>query len=396
MKWIMNDLETMEPWLSALRRDLHRCPEPALEEHETARRIRLELENLGIRVQQVGATGVLGTLRGKRPGRHTVALRADMDALPISEENTCSYRSRREGYMHACGHDAHTACLLGAARVLAAHRDRFGGEIRFIFQPAEETGRGAKDFLALGALKGVDRVFGLHVAPDLPLGTVGLKPGLNNAAVDGFRIEVQGKAAHVSTPQLGTDALYIASLITVALQAQVSRCTDPVEPVILGIGTFRSGTAYNIVADSAVLEGTTRTVSPSARQRAREQVETTACTIASLYGGRARVVWDDIASALINHPGATQEVAALVGRLRPDLTVLRDRPLSLSGDNFSEFQTLVPGVYAYLGSAGPGRPETGHSIHSSRFDLDEGALPIGTWLYAASAVNWLAEPGQEP
>ncbi len=391
MHWIQSAAEAMASHLSALRRDLHRCPETALQEYETSAFIRRELERLQIPCRMVGETGVAGFLRGTAPGAGAVALRADIDALPISEQTDAPYRSVREGTMHACGHDAHTAILLGGARLLAQHRDRFHGEVRFFFQPAEETGRGAMDFLRAGLLEGAERVFGLHVAPDLPLGTVGLKPGLNNAAVDGFRVEIQGKAAHVSTPQLGADALYIACMTVVALQAQVTRCTSPTEPVLLGIGTLRSGTAYNIVAESAILEGTTRTVSPEARQRCRRQIEATVAATAALYGGSARVVWDDIASAVINDPGATEEVARLVRNLRPDLTVCPDRPLSLGGDNFSEFETAVPGAYAYLGTANPNRPETQHPIHNARFDLDEDALPIGVWLHAAAVLSWLGD-----
>ncbi|MBQ8934914.1 MAG: amidohydrolase [Oscillospiraceae bacterium] len=376
-------------YVSALRQELHRHPELSLQEYRTAQVIERELDRAGIAHSRIGATGVLGILKGEKPGGRVIALRADIDALPIQEQNTSDHRSREAGRMHACGHDAHIAILLGAAQVLAQRRDTFGGEVRFLFQPAEEIGRGAEDFLAAGALDGVGRVFGMHVAPDLPAGTVGLKPGLNNAAVDGFRIVVQGKSAHVSAPEQGIDALYIASHIVVALQAQVARRTSPVEPVILGIGTFHSGTTYNALAETAELEGTTRTVSAASRAKARDQVNETAAGIAALYGGTAEVIWDDITSALINDPAASGEVKELVRTYRPELTAVTDRALALSGDNFAEFLLKTPGVYAYLGTSDPDRPETQNPIHSSRFELDEAALEIGVWLHAAYAEWWL-------
>lgn len=379
------------PELSAIRRELHRYPELALEEFQTAQRVEQELDRLGIEHRRVSKTGVLGILRGGKPGRGVVALRADMDALAIEEQNDCPFKSRRPGIMHACGHDAHTTALLGGARLLSERRQDWGGEVRLIFQPAEETGQGTGDFLAQGCMEGVDRVFGLHVAPDLPLGTVGLKPGLNNAAVDRFSIRVQGKSVHVSTPEQGVDALYIASHIVTALQAQVARRTSPVEPVILGIGMFHSGTTYNALAESAVLEGTTRTVSPQSRQRAREQVQNTAQSIAALYGGSAGVDWDGIASPLVNDPAATEELSRFVAQARPDLTVKGDRPLSLAGDDMAEFLLAAPGAYAYLGTAHPDKPETHVPIHNGHFQPDEDALAIGAWLYAAGAAFWLEE-----
>lgn len=387
--------EEKKPYVSSIRRDLHRHPELALEEYRTAEVIERELDRAGIEHRRIGATGVLGIIRGERPGGQVIMLRADIDALPIQEQNDVDYRSQVEGKMHACGHDSHTAMLLGAAQVLAGRRARWGGEIRLFFQPAEETGKGAADFLAAGALDGVGRVFGMHVAPDLPLRTVGIKPDLNNAAVDGFQIIVHGKSAHVSTPELGADALYIASHIVVGIQAQVARRTSPVEPVILGIGKFRSGTAYNAVAETAVLEGTTRTVSAQSRARAREQVEATAKGIAAIYGGTAEVIWDDIASALVNDPGAAAELKALVEAERSDLTVKTDRALSLGGDNFAEYLVRVPGVYVQLGTANPAKPATLVSVHNGGFDLDEDALSIGTWLYTAYAEWWLEQEGAQ-
>lgn len=389
MKLTRETADREQPFLISLRRELHRRPELALEEFHTARVIERELDRAGVSHRRVGRTGVLGVLRGGQSGGGVMALRADIDALPVQEQIQWESQSEIAGVMHACGHDAHTAMLLGAARLLAGCREDWGGEVRLIFQPAEETGKGARDFLEAGCLEGVARILGLHAAPDLPLGTVAVKPGLNNAAVDGFRILVQGKSVHVSTPELGVDALYIASHIVVALQSQIARRTSPVEPVILGVGTFRSGTTYNALAETAVLEGTTRTLSAESRRRAREQVESTGRGIAAIYGGTVQVIWDGIAPALVNDPGASAEAADFIAAEGPGLTVITDRPLSLSGDNFSEFQQKVPGVYAYLGTSDPRRPETCFPIHSSSFQLAEEAMPIGAWLYAVCALRWL-------
>lgn len=380
-----------QAYLTALRRDFHRQPELSLKEFRTAARIEEELDRFGIPHTRVGETGVLGTLRGTGTGAGIVVLRADMDALPIQETGGAEYCSRTPGVMHACGHDVHTACLLGAAKLLAEHRAAFGGEIRFVFQPAEEIGQGAKPFVEAGVLDGADRVFGLHVAPDLAIGTVGLKPGLNNAAVDHFRILVHGKSAHVAAPQLGVDALYIASQTVVALQALVTRLTSPVEPVIIGVGKLHAGTTYNALAGSAVLEGTTRTISQESRERVREQITRTAQNIADIYGGAAEVQWTDITAALVNDRQACLEAAAAAETLGESVRIVTDRSLSLCGDNFAEYLLHTPGVYAYLGTGNPALPNTLGPIHNGDFDVDEEALTLGTGLYTGYALSKLTE-----
>lgn len=372
-----------------LRRDFHRHPELSLQERRTAGVIEQELERFEISHSRIGATGVLGILRGTQSGSGVVALRADIDALPIQETNDVEYRSQTDGIMHACGHDAHTASLLGAAKVLSQNRDRFGGELRFLFQPAEETGKGAPDFINAGALDGAERILGLHSAPDLPLGTIGLTPGLNNAAVDHFRILVHGKAAHVSTPQLGADALYAASQIVVAIQGLVARRSSPVEPVLLGVGKFAAGTTYNAVAEYAELEGTTRTISQETRLQVREWIDQTAEQIAAISGAEARVIWSDITSALINDPQVSREAAEVAKGLGDHIQVVTNRPLSLGGDNFAEYQRFVPGCYAYIGTANTDLPSTLNSLHNGNFDLDENALVLGAGLYVGYALWWL-------
>lgn len=376
--------------LTALRRQLHQHPELAEEEFLTAETIEAELDRWDIPHRRVGKTGVLGLLRGRQPDNgRVIALRADIDALPIQEQNEVPYRSRRDGVMHACGHDAHTTCLLGGAGLLARRRDEFGGEVRLIFQPGEEVGKGALDFIRAGVLEGAQRVFGLHTAHEIPAGTVSLTPGLNNAAVDRFRILVRGRASHVSTPEQGADALYIASQIVVAVQGLVTRRTSPVEATLVGIGKLTAGTTYNALAEFAELEGTTRTITPETRQQMREQISQTAGGVAALYGGSAEVEWSGICSALYNDAAVCAEAAEACGQAMPGIRFIADRPLSLGGDNFSEFTLEVPGAYAYLGSGNPALPGTLNPAHNGEFDIDETILPTGAALYAAYARWWL-------
>ena len=384
-----DEAQALLPVLSALRRDFHAHPELGLNEFRTAERIEAELDALGIAHRRVGKTGVWGTLHGRRDGGKAVLLRADIDALPTQERNTHAYRSQTDGVMHACGHDAHTAALLGGAMLLSRHTDAFAGEVRFAFQPAEEIGFGAKDFIADGALNGAIAVFGLHCAPDLKSGTVGLTAGPNNAGVDLFRITVHGKSAHVSAPHLGVDALYIGSQIVIALQALVTRCSPPTEPLLIGVGSFHAGETYNGVAETAVLEGTTRTVSVDTRKRLVGQIERIARETAAFYGGAAEIEWSDNASPLVNDAAACRTLKDMVERGWGTGLVIDDRPLSMSGDNFAEFLLERPGAYAYLGTGNESMPDTCRSIHSNRFDLDEAALPFGAWLYASAALTFL-------
>lgn len=370
--------------ITALRREFHRDPELGLHEYHTAERIERTLDAYGIPHERVGETAVVARLKGMGAGSGVCVLRADIDALPIQETNDVPYRSETPGVMHACGHDAHTACLLGAVKVLSAHRADFGGEVRFLFRPAEEIGQGARPLVKAGVLEGADRVFGLHTASDLPSGTVGLRPGCNNAAVDHFTVRIHGKSAHVSTPQLGADALYIASELVVAMQAIVTRMTSPVDPVLIGVGKLHAGTAYNAVAEEAELEGTTRTLLPETRAHVRASIDAAAAHLSALYGGTAEVEWEDFATPLLNDAAVCAEASKVAAAL--GIPVTADRTLSLSGDDFAEYLLHTKGAYAYLGTANPQKPHTCVSNHRGDFDIDEDALPLGTALCAAYAA----------
>lgn len=383
-----------QDYIISLRRDFHAHPEISLKEYRTAQRIEEELDKLGIPHQRSGETGVYAEIKGEQPGTGVIALRADIDALAITETHEVPYKSQTPGVMHACGHDSHAAALLGAAKLLAAEKANFGGTVRLIFQPAEEIGKGAKEFIRDGHLDGVQRVFGLHAASDLPVGTIGVTAGSNNAAVDGFKIIVHGVNAHVSTPQLGADALYVASQIVVAAQALTTRRHVPTEPMVIGIGTLNAGTAYNIVAGHAELEGTTRTLTPETRAAVREQIDALAKQTAALYGATADVEWTDITPALINPADFSADVQAQARKLE-GVNVITNRPVSLGGDNFAEYQQKVPGVYAYLGTRDPENPNTALAHHNDGFDLGEKALPYGTALYAQVALWWLQEGAEQ-
>ena len=410
---ILNEVKKIHEKLVELRRDFHLHPELSMKEYRTATRIEEELDKLGIEHYRSAGTGVVGFIRGEaatQPAKNTgadesesnvghqnstreakdrvVALRADIDALPILERDDRVYCSKTEGVMHACGHDLHNASLLGAAIVLANNKDKFAGTVKLIFQPGEEIGAGAQEMIKNGEVKGVERIFGLHVAPDLRCGQVGVTTAINNAAVDHFRIEIEGKATHVSTPQLGIDALYIAAQTVVALQALVTRTTSPIDPVVIGIGILNSGTSYNIVSGSGVIEGTTRTTSAKTRQDVRDKITKTAQNIAEIYGGSAKVIWTDYTSALINDERASEEVREVVRDILGD-EAIKTRPISLGGDNFAEFILEVPGAYAYLGTSNEDKPNTLIQIHNEGFDIDENALDIGAALYAEYAIKWL-------
>ena len=390
MSNLVKDVEALKNYLIETRREFHQNPELSLKEFRTASRIEEELTKFGIKHSRVGETGVLGILKGDKPSDKVLLLRADIDALPINEVGAVEYISKNPGVMHACGHDAHTTCLLAAAKILSEKKSEIAGEVRFVFQPAEEIGKGTQPFIEANVLEGVDRVFGLHCAPDLPLGTVGLTPKLNNAAVDHFTISVKGVSSHVSLPHKGVDALYVASEIVVAVQALRTRLNSPLEPMIIGIGKFNAGTTYNALAANAVLEGTTRTISKESRAKIKTEINRCVKNIAEIYGATATVEWEGFTGPVINDPEVCEEVAALVDETFGKGHVVKDREISLGGDNFADFIEEKKGAYAYLGTSSDTKPCTKLPLHSDSFDLDEEAMLKGTWLHVAYALWFFA------
>ena len=391
-QFLYNEVLRDHEYIVNLRRWFHRHPELAKEEFETQKAIEQELDKLGLAHRRIAGTGVYAEIEGTAPDKgekRCIVLRADIDALPITQENAPEYRSLNEGRMHACGHDGHNASLIGAARVLSRNRDRFSGKIIFTWQPGEEIGYGARPIVDSGAIDEAGRSFGVHVASNVPVGSVVLMPGPNNASVDWFRIRVHGLGAHVSTPELGVDAAYIASQIVVGAQALVTRRTSPMDNVLIGIGKISAGTAYNVVAQEAELEGTIRVMTPELRKATKARLEALAKQTAALYGGTAEVEWADFTSPLINDVQAAAEAQQTAAALFGKEHVITSRLPSLGGDDFAEYILRVPGVYAYIGSANPANPDTCVAQHNSHFDIDEDALTVAAALYTCYAADYL-------
>lgn len=365
-----------------MRRWLHMHPEESLKEYNTAAFIEEKLRETGYTTRRVGETGVYTELKGKLPGPVTV-IRADIDALRVQDLKTVDYRSRHDGLSHCCGHDMHTASLLGTAMALKELHQSLRGEIRLFFQQAEEVGAGAGQFIGAGLLEGAERIVGLHADSSLKVGQVVIKPGPNNASCDSFTMRVRGKAAHVSTPHLGADALYAASLIVTAIQGLTTRLTNPVEPMIIGVGKFTSGSSYNAIADFARLEGTTRYMDEGTRARMNRRIADLAEAIATQYNASVETTFADYSPALFNDPRVCGELQALCSDT--GLDILTDHPLRLGADDFAEFLNLVPGAYIYIGTQGGESTAAPH--HNGLFDIDERSMMIGSRLLCKYALS---------
>jgi amidohydrolase len=371
------------------RRRLHANPELAFEEHETAALVAERLRSLGLEVQTgVGKTGVVGRLRGGQPGR-TVLLRADMDALPIQEENEVEYRSTRPGVMHACGHDGHVAIMLGAARALAARRDRLAGTIVFAFQPAEERiPGGALGMIAEGVMDNpkVDAVFGLHLTLAAPVGAVRVRPGPSMASADTFQAEILGRGGHASRPQFAVDPIRIAASVVTALHSIVSREIAPLQPAVITIGTIHAGTVSNVIPSSATLGGSVRAVDQQVRETMARRIQETIVGIARAMGGDARIDYRLGYPPVVNDAAMTELVAEVARQVVGEAAALGEP--NMASEDVSYFLQRAPGCYFNLGVANEARGLTG-SNHHPRFDLDEDALPIGVEMLVRVAERYL-------
>ncbi len=373
----------------ALRRYFHQYPEASLKEYETVKRIKKELEKLDIPYENVGETGVIGTIRGKEgPGR-TILLRADIDALELEDAKDKPYKSKNPGLHHACGHDGHTAALLGAAKILKSNEAHFAGTIRVAFQQAEEIGAGARQFVKGGFVEGVDQVFGLHLDSSVPVGKIVSVAGATNASCDIFKITVHGKSAHAAQPDKGIDALLTAAAITVELQSIVGREVSPLDNVVVAVGVLKAGTRYNIVANHAELEGTVRTFSHETRQRVLEAVERVADKVAESH--RATIEFEnyDAAAPLINSDIPAARAAEIAASMVGQENVITTQPKSLGADDFADFLAEAPGVYARVGTRDLNDPDTWYGHHHEKFDIAEEGLAYATELHVRYALDYL-------
>ena len=378
-------------YITSLRREFHKHPEVGLKEYETAKRIEDELDKLNIPHKRIGETGVLGIIKGGNSSNKVIAIRADIDGLKVPDDKDVEYKSQNDGYHHACGHDAHTASLLGTAKILKEREKELNGEVRLFFQQAEEIGQGAKIFIKEGALDGVEEIIGAHVSSHLDVGKVSVTSGPISASCDYFKIVVKGRGGHVSTPHLSIDALYVASQIVVNLQSIVSRQTDPVDTVVVGVGVISGGTIYNAVAEEVVLEGTTRTFTLESRERTNKNVEKIAKNIGEIYGAEVTVEFKDYASPLINDERITKEVEVIANSILGKENVITNYPKSLGADDFAEFLLEVPGTYINVGTRNSCNSNTSVEHHNHLFDIDEEGLLITTNIEVDYVLNKLGK-----
>lgn len=383
---LYKELEDLFPTMVDIRRDLHQHPELSFQEVRTAKKIADYLTELGIEVRtDVGGRGVVGTLKGKKEGK-TVAIRADFDALPIQDEKDVPYKSTVPGVMHACGHDGHTATLLGVATVLAKHRDELEGNVVFIHQHAEElTPGGAKPMIEDGCLDGVDIVLGTHLNSMTPSGDIYYREGYIMAASDGFEITISGKGGHGAAPHDTVDPLVTASQLVVNLQQIVSRNVDPVKSAVLTIGSFHSGEANNVIPDTAKITGTVRTYDPEVRELIQKRMKQVADAICLANNASCEVIYNRGYDAVWNHPKETQYIQKITEALVGKDKVIEMAP-EMGGEDFGYYMQEVPGTFFFTGAA-PTDPNLVYPHHHPRFDFDEKAMLTAAKIFVSAVAN---------
>ncbi len=375
-------------YLIEKRRYFHQYPEVSWNEYGTSRAIAEELEKMGIPAKIVCKTGVVGEIRGAKPGK-CVALRADIDALPVFEKTGFPFASRTEGVMHACGHDGHIAMLLCAARILCGIREELSGTVRLLFQPAEEGAGGSYRMIEEGVMKGVDSVFGFHAVPDLPAGKISVQEGPRMASCDFFDITLRGRSTHGATPMLGVDVVTAASSLVLNLQTIISREIDPKEPCVLTVGELHAGEKNNILASEAVLRGTTRTYSEEVRMFIRRRIEEMTEQTAKAFRAEGNCSWEEGNSAVINTKEASEAAARAAAKIMGE-DALFDLPALMIADDVTEYIKISGGCYGFLGMRDESLPETQYTLHSPYYGINEEALLDGAMVEAQFAADMLA------
>ena len=369
------------------RRYFHMNPEPSFKEYDTSKVVQEELTKIGIPFEIFAKTGIIATIKGQNPGK-TVLLRADMDALEVCEKNNVSYRSQKEGLMHACGHDGHIAMLLGAAHVLNEIKNDISGEIKLLFQPAEEIAKGAKAMIEESKIiDSIDAAFAIHLWQGVPVGKISLESGARMAAADLFSIKVKGKSGHGSMPHETIDAVVVASAIVMNLQHLVSRNTNPLDTLVVTVGKLTAGTRHNIIAGEALLEGTIRSFSDEVWKKIPEQIERVVKNTAAAYNAEAEIDLVRATPPLVNNQDISDILKASAEKLYGEEVVTKYEKTP-GGEDFAYFTQAVPGALAFVGirndEKGINSPH-----HNETFDMDEEALEMGANLYAQFAIDFL-------
>ena len=402
-KNVLKDIQNIESKVIDWRHYFHENPELSNREFNTAKKIAAHLESLGMEVQTgVAITGVVGILKGDQPGK-VVALRADIDGLPVTERNDLPFRSKvmstfldkETGVMHACGHDTHISILMGVAEVLSKHKDKIKGTVKFIFQPAEEgpppgEEGGAKVMIKEGVLKNpdVDAIFGLHINSSTPVGTIRYKSGGTMAAVERFVVDVQGKQTHGSAPWTGVDPILISAKIIDGFQTIISRESPLVqEAAVITVGKITSGVRFNIIPESAEMIGTVRTLDPKMRELIMRRMNEMARDIAKAYGGTATIEWQNNTVVTYNDPDLTAQMLPTLEAMagKENVTIMK---ATTGGEDFSYFQEVVPGFYFFLGGMTPGNTEA-FPHHTPDFKIDDAGMLLGVKTMTQVALDYL-------
>ncbi|BAZ69532.1 MAG: amidohydrolase [Pelatocladus maniniholoensis HA4357-MV3] len=385
-------IRSLQPQLVEWRRRLHQKPELAFQEKLTAEFVSQKLQEWGIEHQTgIADTGIVAIIRGEKPANEKVlAIRADMDALPILEQNEVAYRSQHDGIMHACGHDGHTAIALGTAYYLQQHRQDFAGTVKMIFQPAEEGPGGAKPMIDAGVLKNpdVDAIIGLHLWNNLPLGTLGVRAGALMAAVETFNCTIFGKGGHGAMPHQTVDSVVVAAQIVNALQTIVARNVNPIDSAVVTVGELHAGTKCNVIADTARMSGTVRYFNPVLRGFFSQRIEQIIAGVCQSFGANYDFQYCELYPATINDAGIAQLVRSVAEEVVETPVGIIPECQTMGGEDMSYFLQEVPGCYFFLGSANQ-QKNLAYPHHHPRFDFDETALAMGVEMFVRCVDKFL-------